>query len=84
MLAVPDIASAVADALDEMGLGVNIGADVLGTRCRRPARLCGPAVTLRYVPFGGDATSKRIDQQGEEPFSETVTSTDSAERVTSP
>ncbi|ROS44359.1 RraA family protein [Amycolatopsis thermoflava] len=45
-LALPDMTCAVADALDELGVGA-VAADVL--RAARPgARLCGPAVTLRY------------------------------------
>jgi 4-hydroxy-4-methyl-2-oxoglutarate aldolase len=63
LLAVPDTASAVADALDEMGIGANIGVDVLGP-LSATARLCGPAVTLRYIPLGGDATSNRSHGKG--------------------
>jgi 4-hydroxy-4-methyl-2-oxoglutarate aldolase len=63
LLAVPDTASAVADALDELGIGANIGVDQLGP-LSATARLCGPAVTLRYVPLGGDPSSNRNNRKG--------------------
>jgi 4-hydroxy-4-methyl-2-oxoglutarate aldolase len=63
LLAVPDTSSAVADALDELGIGANISADQLGP-LSATARLCGPAVTLRYVPLGGDPSSNRNNRKG--------------------
>lgn len=52
LMGLPDVASAVADALDELGAG-----DVLGTAELSPLatgmRVCGPAVTLRYVGMHG-------------------------------
>ncbi len=63
LLAVPDTASAVADALDELGIGANIGVDQLGP-LSATARLCGPAVTLRYVPLGGNPSSNRNNRKG--------------------
>ncbi len=52
LLAIPDTASAVADALDELGIGTAITATELKPVSEQ-ARMCGPAVTLRYVPLGG-------------------------------
>lgn len=58
LLDLPDVASAVADALDELGVG-----DVLGTPQLSPlasgGRVCGPAVTLRYVGVHGEPGTHR-------------------------
>lgn len=62
-LAIPDTASAVADALDELGIGAVISATDL-TAVTDQARVCGPAVTLRYVPLGGDVTGNRESGRG--------------------
>ena len=47
-----DLASTVSDALDQFGVGGAIPAHIL-----RPVglgqRICGPAITIRYVPVGG-------------------------------
>lgn len=61
--AVPDVASAVADALDELG----VGAVVPGHRLPRTAGagpVCGPAVTVRYALLGGDVTANRVAGRG--------------------
>lgn len=58
LLAIPDTAATVADALDEFGIGAVIGSG--GLQPVDPAaRLCGPAVTLRWVPVGADAAGNR-------------------------
>ncbi|WP_030438785.1 RraA family protein [Actinoplanes subtropicus] len=53
LLALPDLTSAVADALDELGVGT-----VLTTEALSPLtpdmRVCGPAVTLRYIRANAD------------------------------
>ncbi|OZF04820.1 RraA family protein [Rhodococcoides fascians] len=63
LLAVPDVSSAVADALDELGVGF-----VLDSTALRPItpgiRLCGQAVTLRYIPLDGDVSSNRDAGRG--------------------
>lgn len=55
-LAITDLASAVSDALDELGVGGAVPASTL-----RPviegARVVGPAITLRYEPVGGSVGS---------------------------
>ncbi|MFC9360831.1 RraA family protein [Rhodococcus sp. NPDC057014] len=63
LLSIPDITSAVADALDELGIGVAINASDLPP-VAADARMCGPAVTLRYVPLGGDVTGNRENGRG--------------------
>lgn len=63
LLAVPDTASAVADALDELGVGSNVDAGTL-TPLVATDRVCGPAVTVRYVPLGGDPSSNRRNGEG--------------------
>ena len=58
LLAIPDVSSAVADALDEFG-----GGAVLDSTALQPLsagdKLCGPAVTLRYIPLEDDVSSVR-------------------------
>lgn len=58
LMALPDVTSAVADALDELGVG-----DVVGTDSLAPLapgmRVCGPAVTLRYVGVHGEPGTHR-------------------------
>jgi 4-hydroxy-4-methyl-2-oxoglutarate aldolase len=63
LLAVPDTASCVADALDELGTGAVIGSSSLHPTAPTN-RMCGPAVTLKYIPLGGDPTSNRLRQAG--------------------
>lgn len=61
-LAITDLASAVSDALDELGVGGAIPASTL-----RPVidggRVVGPAITLRYEPIGGSVGARL--QRGE-------------------
>ncbi|MCB8913735.1 RraA family protein [Rhodococcus rhodochrous] len=62
-LAIPDTTSAVADALDELGIGADIDVDTL--RPLAPTgRICGPAVTVRYIPLGADPSSNRHAGRG--------------------
>jgi regulator of RNase E activity RraA len=63
LLAIPDTASAVADALDELGVGAVINATDLAPVSEQ-ARMCGPSVTLRYIPLGGDVTGNRVAGRG--------------------
>jgi 4-hydroxy-4-methyl-2-oxoglutarate aldolase len=51
-LAIFDLASTVSDALDEEGVGGSIAASTLGP-LSPGQRVCGPAITARYVPVGG-------------------------------
>jgi len=63
LLVVPDVTSAVADALDEFG----VGGTVPGHRLARTAgdgAICGPVVTLRYAALGGDVSSHRAHRRG--------------------
>ncbi len=55
---VPDVASAVADAIDELGTGFVVGADVLAPAARG-RRACGPAITLRYRRLCADVDEVR-------------------------
>jgi 4-hydroxy-4-methyl-2-oxoglutarate aldolase len=50
-LALTDLTSTAADALDELGIGGAIGASQLVPRS--PGRICGPAITIRYAGEGG-------------------------------
>jgi 4-hydroxy-4-methyl-2-oxoglutarate aldolase len=50
-LALTDLCSTAADALDELGLGGGIGASQLAPRSGK--RICGPAITIRYAGEGG-------------------------------
>lgn len=50
-LALTDLTSTAADALDELGIGGGIGASQLAPRS--PGRVCGPAITIRYAGEGG-------------------------------
>ncbi|MFC9555737.1 RraA family protein [Rhodococcus sp. NPDC056960] len=63
LLAIPDTASAVADALDELGVGAVINSTDLKPVSEQ-ARMCGPAVTLRYIPLGGDVSANRASGKG--------------------
>ena len=57
-LALPDMSCAVADALDVLGVGGVVAAHA--TAPLDPAsRICGPAVTLRAAPYGGDPSAHR-------------------------
>jgi 4-hydroxy-4-methyl-2-oxoglutarate aldolase len=55
-LALPDLCSTVADALDEVGVGGAVGASVLTPR-QAGTRICGPAITIRYGGEGGSPTA---------------------------
>lgn len=59
----PDASSAVADALDELGRGAVIAHGKL-TPLDIESRIVGQAVTLRYRPLDGDATTNRRLQKG--------------------
>lgn len=63
LLAVPDTSSAVADALDELGIGFSLDSTALQP-ITPGSRLCGQAVTLRYVPLGADVSSNRDTGRG--------------------
>ena len=60
---VSDVSCAVADALDQLGVGAAIGAGTLAP-LRRGQRICGPAVTLRYRQLTGDVAYNRADGLG--------------------
>jgi 4-hydroxy-4-methyl-2-oxoglutarate aldolase len=51
-LAISDLASTVSDALDEEGVGGSVAASILQP-LSQGHRVCGPAITVRYVPVGG-------------------------------
>jgi len=53
-LAFTDLGSTVSDALDSLGVGGAIPAHVLSPLAPGQ-RVCGPAITIRYVPRGGSA-----------------------------
>lgn len=57
-LALPDMSCAVADALDALGIGGVVPAGAIGPLVPG-GRACGPAVTLRAVPYGGDPAVHR-------------------------
>lgn len=58
LLAIPDVASAVADALDQLDVGFAAGTDT--ARPISPGLRCaGPAVTLRYQPSPLSVTQNR-------------------------
>lgn len=59
----PDVSSAVSDALDELGRGAVIAHGRL-TPLDPQARVVGQAVTLRYRPLDGDGTTNRQHQNG--------------------
>ncbi|QFU88332.1 RraA family protein [Amycolatopsis sp. YIM 10] len=63
LLTVPDVTSAVADALDELGVGGAIPGHRL-SRVAGAAAICGPAATLRYASLGGDVGSNRAERRG--------------------
>lgn len=56
-LSVVDLCSTVSDALDELGVGGAIPASRLQPVVPG-ARVCGPAITLRYVPRGGSVSAR--------------------------
>jgi 4-hydroxy-4-methyl-2-oxoglutarate aldolase len=60
-LTLPDMSCAVADALDVLGIGCVVSAQAVGPLVGG-ARACGPAVTLRAVPYGGDPAAHRAWQ----------------------
>lgn len=59
---VPDTASAVADVLDELGVGGCVGRGRLAPL--RDDVVVGPAVTLRYRKLGGDVSTNRDAGRG--------------------
>lgn len=61
--AVPDTASAVADVLDELGVGGCVGQGRLAP-LRDDVVVVGPAVTLRYRRLGGDVSTNRDAGRG--------------------
>ncbi|MGW4479972.1 RraA family protein [Rhodococcus triatomae] len=63
LMAIPDTTSAVADALDELGVGAVVRSSDLSPVVDG-TRMCGPAVTLRYIPLDGDATANRERGRG--------------------
>lgn len=58
LLGIPDVASAVADALDQLDVGFIAGADA-AQPITRGLRCAGPAVTLRYRPSSLNVTQNR-------------------------
>ena len=52
LLALGDLTSTVSDALDRIGAGGAVGGSLLEARAPG-ARVCGPAITARYVQEGG-------------------------------
>lgn len=63
-LALSDMCSTASDALDALGVGGAVGAGVLAP-LRPGARLCGPAITIRYV--GEGASPGALAARGERP-----------------
>lgn len=63
LLALPDMTSAVADALDELCVGAVVAASTL-VPLSETVRACGPAVTLRYERLDGDASANRARGRG--------------------
>ncbi|AFR49804.1 RraA family protein [Gordonia sp. KTR9] len=63
LLVLPDMSSAVADALDELCVGAVIAASVL-TPVSPDSRICGPAITLRYGRLDADASGNRVKGRG--------------------
>lgn len=63
LLDMADLTSAVADALDELGVGAVVAGHRLPRIAGRSA-LCGPAVTARYALLDGDVTANRIAGRG--------------------
>jgi 4-hydroxy-4-methyl-2-oxoglutarate aldolase len=51
-LALADMCSTASDALDALGVGGAVGASALSP-LRPAARVCGPAITIRYTAEGG-------------------------------
>jgi regulator of RNase E activity RraA len=62
-LAIGDLSSTVSDVLDELGIGGAVGTTTL--RPLAPARVCGPAITIRYGPEDGGAAARAA--RGEPP-----------------
>lgn len=63
LLTMADLCSVVADTLDELGIGSVIPGHLL-KRAAGEGRVCGPAVTLRYVSVGGDVSANRAAGRG--------------------
>lgn len=58
LLQIEDISTAVSDALDRLGVGGRVSASVLKPLARGQ-RVCGAAITIRYVHHGGDVGGVR-------------------------
>ncbi len=58
LLGLPDMTSAVADVMDAQGIGASFGTSAFAPLATG-MRMCGPAVTLRYVPLNGDPAVNR-------------------------
>lgn len=63
LMSLPDMSSAVADALDELGRGSFVTRSSLAP-VGTGHRVAGPAVTLRYVAVGGDPSANRAKGAG--------------------
>ena len=63
LMALPDVTSAVADALDEVGIGAVLGHDSVAP-FTAGGRMCGPAITIRYLPVNGDVAVNRSAGDG--------------------
>lgn len=59
LLDLPDMTSAVADVMDQRGIGMSFGTDAFPPLAPG-MRMCGPAVTLRYVPLNGSPAVNRL------------------------
>jgi regulator of RNase E activity RraA len=64
-LALTDLCSTVSDVLDELGVGAAVPAHDLAP-IADGQRICGPAITLRYVPVGGSPGA--LYGRGEKPL----------------
>lgn len=63
LLAIPDMTCGVADALDAEGIGAVVSTRSLD-RLASGMRVCGPAITLRYIPVNGDPSVNRTAGDG--------------------
>ena len=58
LTALSDMTSSVADVMDEWGIGATFGTDAFAPLAPG-MRMCGPAVTIRYVPLNGNPQENR-------------------------